>query len=162
MTEQLPTAEQQATEQKSLLRRAAIDLLARREHSRKELLNKLRSRAELLDELEEVLEEVLDRLEQDGLFSDERFAESFVRSRIGRGHGPMRIRQELRQKGIENELCALAIEAADADWYELARACRERKFGTGKPKDYRERAKQMRYLQYRGFSMDAINEATSG
>ncbi|CAM3808821.1 regulatory protein RecX [Parendozoicomonas haliclonae] len=143
------------TEQDVLLRRAAMDLLARREHSRKELHNKLRGRAEE----PEVLEQVLDRLEEDNLLSDGRFVESFVRARIGKGHGPVRIRQELQQKGIAGEECQIALEEADVDWYELARDCRQRKFGQATPVDNRDRARQMRYLQYRGFEMDAINHA---
>ena len=145
------------TEEQSLIRRAAMDLLSRREHSRKELFGKLRSRAESVD----CLEGVLDQLEEDRLLSDERFVESFVRSRIGRGYGPVRIRQELQQKGVEREVTYLALDAAEVDWCELARDSRQRKFGEAAPVDNRDRAKQMRYLQYRGFDGDAIRAALS-
>ncbi|MCL6271060.1 recombination regulator RecX [Sansalvadorimonas sp. 2012CJ34-2] len=142
------------SEQETLLRRAAMDLLARREHSRRELFGKLRSRAES----EDALETVLDRLEEDRLLSDERFVETFVRSRVNRGYGPVRIRQELQQKGIDSDNIQQGVDGLDADWYELACESRIRKFGSGKPVDNRDRNKQMRYLQYRGFDMDSIRE----
>ncbi|MTI12922.1 regulatory protein RecX [Sansalvadorimonas verongulae] len=145
------------TEEQTLLRRAAMELLSRREHSRQELFGKLRGRAESL----EMLEGILDQLEEDRLLSDERFVESFVRSRIGRGYGPVRIRQELQQKGADSDLIVMALESAEVDWHELARESRQRKFGESAPVDNRDRSKQMRYLQYRGFDMDAIRSAIS-
>ncbi len=143
------------SEQETLLRRAAMDLLARREHSRRELAGKLRGRVDSLDELEDVL----DRLEEDHLLSDERFVEAFIRARAGRGYGSVRIRQELQQKGIDSENIQQGLEAFDVDWQRLAREARIRKFGTGQPVDNRDRNRQMRYLQYRGFDMDAIRSA---
>lgn len=129
-------------------------LLARREHSRKELWQKLLIRADS----EESLEVVLVALESDRLLSDERFAEAFVRSRINRGLGPVRIKQELLQKGISSELIALQIEAFDEDWLQQAHSVNDKKFGATPIKDAKEQAKRVRYLQYRGFSMDTIME----
>ncbi len=142
-------------EEQTLLRRAAMDLLARREHTRKELYGKLRNRAELVEDLDAVLS----RLEEDRLLSDERFAESFVRSRVNRGYGSVRIRQELQQKGLDRERIALAMEELEVDWAEMACESRFRKYGEGAPVDNRDRARQMRYLQYRGFDMAAIQTA---
>ncbi|WP_281645220.1 recombination regulator RecX [Parendozoicomonas sp. Alg238-R29] len=132
-----------------------MDLLSRREHSRKELSGKLRIRAESAEDLESVL----NQLEENNLLSDERFVESFIRSRIGKGYGPVRIRQELQQKGAESEIIQVALEESETDWCKLAQESRRRKFGDGAPMDNRDRAKQMRYLQYRGFDMDAIRTA---
>ncbi len=151
---------EQPSEQGRLLRRAAMDLLARREHSRHELFTKLRQRCDCDDR--ELLDAVLDRLEQDQLLSDQRFAESFVRSRISRGHGPVRIRQELQHKGVTSELCQLVLEEADVDWFELAHDCRERRFGYAVVTDAKGKMKQMRYLQYRGFTTDVINTVIRG
>ena len=146
------------SEEQVLLRRAAMDLLSRREHSRGELAGKLRRRAESPDDLELVL----DKLESDRLLSDERYVESFINARIGRGYGPVRIRQELQQKGVDSELIRNALEATDTDWSALAVESRLRKFGEGRPVDNRDRNKQMRYLQYRGFDMDCIRKAVAG
>ena len=140
------------------LRRAAMDLLARREHSRKELWQKLRSRAET----PEMLEVVLGALEADRLLSDERFAESFVRSRVSRGLGPVRIKQELLQKGIAAELVSIQLEAFDEDWQQQAREVNVKKFGTAPVKDPKEKAKRVRYLQYRGFHIDTIMAVVDG
>ncbi|OQX36236.1 MAG: hypothetical protein B0D91_09405 [Oceanospirillales bacterium LUC14_002_19_P2] len=140
------------------LRRAAMDLLARREHSRKELWQKLRSRAET----PEVLEVVLGALEADRLLSGERFAESFVRSRVSRGLGPVRIKQELLQKGIAVDLVSIQLEVFDEDWQQQAREVNVKKFGTGPVKDPKEKAKRVRYLQYRGFNIDTIMAVVDG
>ncbi|MCG5514441.1 regulatory protein RecX [Ectothiorhodospira shaposhnikovii] len=131
---------------------AAIRLLARREHSRGELRSKLTERG-----LEQAAVEVaLDRLESRGLLSDARFTESFVRHRVGQGHGPTRIRADLRQRGVADSLVQAVLDEAEADWEALARDVRIRRFGPALPVDYRERSKQMRFLQYRGFPTDII------
>ena len=76
--------------------RVALELLARREHSRRELARKLAARGFPSD----VVSAVLDQLERTGALADARFTDSFVRSRIGKGQGPQRIRAELAQRGI--------------------------------------------------------------
>ena len=134
------------------LRRAAMDLLARREHSRKELWQKLQSRADT----QESLALVLEALEADHWLSDERFAESFIRSRIARGLGPARITQELLQRGVASELVALQMEGCGEDWLQQARGVSDKKFGAAPVKNIKEKAKRVRYLQYRGFSMETI------
>jgi SOS response regulatory protein OraA/RecX len=84
----------------SEIRRTAMDLLARREHSRRELKQKLKKR--FRDDA--LIEEQLDTLAEENLQSDTRYAESFLRQRFNRGHGPVRIRQEMRQKGIPDSI----------------------------------------------------------
>lgn len=105
------------------------------------------------------LEQVLDELEHDGLLSDRRFAEAFVRYRAGRGQGRARIRYDLRSKGVSDELVSSALQAEPVDWYELACDVLAKRFGRSVPEDYAERAKRMRFLQQRGFSSDEIQHA---
>ena len=131
---------------------SAINLLSRREHSRKELQQKL---ARTLNE-PEAIDDVLNRLEDDGLVSDTRFTESFIRMHLGRGHGPMRIRQELKQKGVDEETVSIALEEASPDWFALAETTRVKKFGEEAPADHKEKARQVRFLQYRGFPINVI------
>lgn len=132
-----------------------MDLLARREHARQELAAKLRARSMPAD----LVESVLDDLARENLLSDARFAEAFVASRMGRGQGPVRIRMELAQKGIVSEAIEAALEKAAPDWAELAAAARRKRFGGKPPGDFRERARQARFLQYRGFATEHISRA---
>ncbi len=137
------------------IRIAAMDLLTGREYSRAELANKLNKRFDS----HPCINEVLVKITEQGLQSDKRFAEAFVRSRIYRGHGLARIRQDIRQKGVSDELVARALEEADIDWYELARDVAVRKFGQRLAADQREKAKRMRFMQYRGFNYEQIKYA---
>lgn len=137
------------------LRQSAYGLLSRREYSRLELQRKLAG----ADVDSAVLEQLLDQLQQQGLQSDARFCESFIRSRIGRGQGEVRIVQELRQRGIDEELGRDQLEACEQDWFELARAVRQRRFGVEPPQDQKQRAKQLRFLLYRGFNQEQARYA---
>ena len=138
-------------------RRAAMDLLARREHSRRELFDKLRDRFPA-----EQLAAELDQLGREGLQSDARFCESFVRSRALRGYGPQRIALELRQRGIAAELVAQALAAGEIDWQQQLRDLSERRFGGRPATDARERARRWRFLQQRGFGADLMRALDSG
>lgn len=108
---------------------------------------------------EGMVEDVLDALEREGYLSDERFAESFVNMRVRRGHGPIRIKNDMKQKQLASELISDAFEACEADWFELAREVRERKYGDELPTEFKEKARQMRFLQSRGFEMQHIQYA---
>ncbi len=130
----------------------ALDLLARREHSRLELFRKLQMRG--FDDA--AVDVALRALESEGLLSDARFAETFVWSRFQRGSGPQKIHAELCQRGVDEALIALSIEALADDWQGLLREVREKKFGRTLPQDFRERSRQMRFLQQRGFSAEQI------
>ncbi|HET9692975.1 MAG TPA: regulatory protein RecX, partial [Steroidobacteraceae bacterium] len=107
----------------------------------------------------EVAAAAVESLVQDGLLREERYVEHFVTQHAGRGRGPARIRMELREKGVDAAAVEQALEAAATDWVQAARAARRRKFGSSPPGDYRERAKQARFLQYRGFSSEQIRAA---
>ena len=134
------------------IRKKAMDALARRDHGQGELIGKLAAKG---FERRVVEAEVL-RLADEGLQSDTRFADNFVQSRINQGKGPVRIRVELRQKGIPDGIVEAAIELTGIDWFDLAESVRARKFGTGRPANFKEKARQMRFLQYRGFESDHI------
>ena len=109
-------------------RDVAIQLLARREYSRVELARKLQQKSFDSDEIEACL----DALAEQSLQSDARFAESFVRSRIARGQGVIRIKGELRQRGIDQETLTAALEAVEEreaiDWFELAKETLARRY----------------------------------
>ena len=107
------------------IRIAAMDILTGREYSRAELAVKLNKRFDS----HPAIQLVLVQISEEGLQSDKRFAEAFLRSRIYRGHGLSRIRQEIRQKGIADELLGQALEGADINWHKLAREVAQRKFG---------------------------------
>ena len=128
----------------------AMRLLARREHSRLELAKKLSRIAGEGDDIERVLENLASK----GWLSDERFAEHSVRARARR-FGPLRVAHELRCKGIGEEAIEAAFRAAGID----GRADMQRVWSTrfsGKPVNDRERARQVRFLQGRGFPLDAV------
>jgi regulatory protein len=133
----------------------AIGLLARREYSRLELRNKLKPLSEGVD-----AEQVLERLSESGYQSDERFADSFVRMRVGQGHGLNRIRFDLKAKGIKSDMLEAILEQNELDWFALAAELYQRKYAFSKQNlDYKERAKRVRFMSQRGFSFDEIRYA---
>jgi regulatory protein len=134
------------------LRRVGMDFLARREHSAQELGRKLKARADETDDVEAVLH----KLQQEGLQSDERFTEAYVHHRVNAGVGPLKIRYELRQKGIEDTLADACLEPLADEWDDMMHRQRVRKFGDAIPGDYAGQMKQARFLQNRGFSPEAV------
>ena len=136
-------------------RKKAMDFLARREYGRSELIRKLADKGYDRN----VAEQAVATLAAEGLQSDQRFAESFVQSRINQGKGPVRIRIDLGQRGIADAVIDEAIEQSDADWQALARDVRFRKFSAAVPADFKTKAKQMQFLQYRGFEQDQVQAA---
>jgi regulatory protein len=137
-------------------KRQALDLLARREHSRRELERKLQSRG-FSDDL---IGPALDDLEASGALATGRFTEHFIRARVARGKGPVRIRAELAERGVPEG--ADVLRDADVDWVAEARAARAKRFGAAPPRDYKERARQSRFLQSRGFDSAQIAAAVNG
>ncbi|HEY4367206.1 MAG TPA: regulatory protein RecX [Steroidobacteraceae bacterium] len=133
----------------------AVRLLAGREHSTAELRRKLLHKGHL----PEAVDAVIARLRDKKLVSDDRFVSAFIRHHAQRGQGPVRIRAELRQQGIADEMVDEYLQSAGLDWSSLARAVRVRKFGASLPRSMAERAKQGRFLQYRGFNSDQIRAA---
>ncbi|QVW24538.1 recombination regulator RecX [Pseudomonas hormoni] len=140
------------------VRRTAMDLLARREHGRVELTRKLRQRGAL----PEMIDTALDRLTEEGLLSESRYLESFVSYRARSGYGPLRIREELSQRGLQRNDIELALRESGINWQEQLEDTWRRKFSGHLPIDTRERAKQGRFLSYRGYSMEMISRLFSG
>ncbi len=134
------------------IRNAAMDLLARREHSASELLQKLKQRDHNHDDILTVIEE----LQADNLQSDARFAESFINQRVNAGFGPVKIRHEMRQKGVAEELVESCLDDFESGWHERMVAQRTRKYGAEIPVDYTLKMKQARFLQNRGFSPESV------
>lgn len=135
------------------LERIAVGLLARREHSRAELLHKLTARGFAAADIEALL----GRLAAQRLQSDARFTAGYTRMRSGRGYGPQRIRAELRERGVDAELIEQTLAAQAGADIPLIDDVWRRKFAGRLPQDYRGRAKQMRFLQQRGFSLSEIH-----
>lgn len=134
------------------LRVSAMNLLARREHSAEELRQKLKRHTDD----DSLIEQVVARLRADNLQSDERYVEAFVAMRRRQGKGPVRVQQELKQKGVAEELIGASLDAGDSLWWELAGEVRQRRFGTEPPTDLKDKARQVRFLQYRGFTSEQI------
>jgi regulatory protein len=133
---------------------AAATLLARRDYSRSELQSRLLERGFDATAVAALLEELIEQR----VIDDTRYAERFVAFHAGRGHGPARIRRELVGLGVAEELIRTALDAGP-DWGMLAREQRARKFGSRLPAAWSEKARQARFLQYRGFSTDHIRSA---
>lgn len=133
--------------------KSANNMLSRREHSVLELTRKLEHR----DFPDEIIDRVINELVNARLLSNERFTESYIRMRSAKGYGPTRICLELKERGIDKLMVELSVAEFGADWYQLARAVRERKFGADLPTGFEQQAKQMRFLQYRGFAHAQIN-----
>jgi len=134
---------------------AAVRLLSGREHSIEELRRKLVRKGYP----PQTIDPVIQKLAGKRLVSDERFTANFVHHHAKRGQGPLRIRAALRQQGIADSQVEEALQSADVDWVQLAREVRRRKFGAVSPRSLGERAKQARFLQYRGFDAEQLRAA---
>ena len=144
-----------APEDAEAARGAAIALLARRDFASRELSERLvKQGCE-----EAIAARVVAELLGQGVLDDARYAQNYVTYHAGRGQGPVRIAAELRQRGIAPELIDAAL-ASGPDWRALARKVCRAKFGLQPASSWAERARQARFLQYRGFSSDHIRAAT--
>jgi regulatory protein len=137
------------------VRTAAIALLARRDFPSAELHARLRAQA--FDEA--AVAEVIAELTREGVLSDEGYAQNYVTYHAGRGQGPVRIAAELRRRGLAAEIVDAAL-ARGPDWRALAVAVCRAKFGRKPAANWALKARQARFLQYRGFSSDHIRAAT--
>lgn len=137
----------------SRCKNSAIYSLAMREHSRQEIYNKL-SRKDYAQDVD--IYALLDELEENNYLNEQRFTESFIRSRSQRGQGPNKISNDLKLRGIDTSLINSSMINANIDWYELTLAQRIKKFGEVIPLDYKEKTKQMRFLSSRGFHHETI------
>lgn len=130
------------------IRRAAMDLLARREHSKRELQQKLALRFSNCD----LVRQEIERLCDEHLQSDARFAEAYLYARAQRLYGPHRIKAELKERGISLDIITSTFRQSDIDWSANLRKLEVTKFGSSPPADVPAKAKRVRFLQYRGFS----------
>lgn len=132
------------------LKARALRYLARREHSRSELARKLQAHAAEGDDVEALLDELVGR----GWLSDARFAEQSIRAKARR-FGPLKLAQQLRGKGIDEETIARGFRAAAADGASSMESVWKSRFAAPAP-DTRERARQARFLQGRGFPLEDV------
>ncbi|MDB9788670.1 recombination regulator RecX [Candidatus Thioglobus sp.] len=128
---------------------AALKMLMRREHSKLELRKKLN----LKDFDDAVINDSISLLAEQKYQSDERFSEAFILMRFNQGKGPKKISMELKSRGISK------FDLTLFNWFELAKDVKYKKFGDSKFLDYKEKSKQKRFLQSRGFGFDEINQA---
>ncbi len=130
----------------------AVDLLSRREHSRVELESKLSSKGFSDEQIASAMEQLLAH----GLQSDERYLEDFVRSRVLKGSGPLKIAHELRARGIDSSTLDDYLASQTIDWFDVASATYQKKYRSSDEIDARERAKRVRFMQSKGFPSDII------
>ena len=134
---------------------AAARLLSHREHTRAELRRKLLARAWSADDIDVALQ----RLAEQGMQSDERFTEQYVRLRTEKGYGPARISAELRERGVNGALVDAWLQAGDSQWRDRMEQLVLKKYGQPPAKDnQREIARCGRFLAQRGFPSRLIRE----
>lgn len=136
----------------STVRFAAMSFLAMREHTRLELQQKLSRRFTMSSEL---ITTAVQQLSDEALQSDERFTEAFIGMRKRKGQGPVRILNELKQRGVEGDYISRYLDQNDPEWESLAKSAALKKFGELEA-DNASRGRQMRFLQHRGFTTDQI------
>jgi regulatory protein len=134
----------------------ALGLLARREHSRRELKLKLRQGGYEGEEAGAAL----DRLGEQHYQDDDRFAEMLVRSRVAQGYGPMRVRAELKSHGLADARIREVLDAAEVDWTAVAAAQLRRRYGAPATADHEERVRRAQFLLRRGFPAATVRSVT--
>ena len=130
----------------------AVRLLSRREHSALEIRDKLLKR----DFDSEEIDRVIIELQQGGWLSDERFAEAYIRMRQLKGFGPVRIAMELNERGVKEHIVDDYLHADDDSWRQTLEQQYRKKYKDKPIEDYSDKAKRIRFLQYRGFALDVI------
>jgi regulatory protein len=133
---------------------SAQRLLARREHSRKELKEKLQAREFELAEIETVLDE----LQQKGWQDDSKFCEAFIRYRVNKGQGPQKIIHELKSRGVDSHIISQQLQIYDAQWIQLCENVQHKKYGSVRTKTAEERARRYRFLSTRGFTAETVRQ----
>ena len=129
----------------------AVDLLAIREHSTKELIIKLQNKFPKFKDFNEIIE----RLQRENLLNNTRYAQAYIRMRAKKGFGSLRISQELKEKGITTEIINENI-SDEIDWYLVMQQAFKKKYPLGKADSLKDVIKQKRFLANRGFSFEEI------
>ena len=130
----------------------ALDIVSRREHSEKEIKNKLLEKFDA----PEIIEQVVLKLIENNLINDVRFAEMYVLIRKRKGFGPKKIQFELMARGIDDSISSLVI-TEEGSWKEAAQKAFNKKFKNGASQEFNQRNKQKSFLQNRGFSFEEID-----
>ncbi len=126
---------------------AALDSLSRRDRPAEDLRRKLVEKG--FDP--SIVVDVIERLRDDKLVDDRRYAENFVAYHAARGHGPVRVRADLRKSGVDAESADEAVDAYP-DWIAQLQKAHQKKFGTQQPSHYADKQRRARFLGYRGFT----------
>ena len=130
-----------------------MDFLARREHTTKEIFIKLENRVESVD----ILSAEIKKLEEEGLIDHQRFAEQYIHSRSEKGYGPLRVKQELKQRGVNENIAQPLLN--NIDWNSFAIAVLKKKVNHEFPKETKPVLKLKKFLNYRGFDFSQIEQA---
>lgn len=138
--------------QKQSAKSVAVRLLSRREHSAFEIRAKLTKREFDNSEIEQAIVELI----QGDWLSDERFAEAYIRMRQLKGFGPIRISIELNERGVNESIVETYLHAGETSWSQTLVEQYKKKYKNKAIEDYNDKAKRIRFLQYRGFSLDGI------
>lgn len=134
------------------IKEACLRYLVRREHSQQELLQKVSAKGFSHHDIVVVIAE----LAEQGLQSNARFAESYARSRVHKGFGPMRIQAELQQRGAGDYYFEMAVEDIAGSWKNLLEQVYRKKYGVESALDFKEKLKRSRFLQQRGFPNEMV------
>ncbi|MBX3709740.1 MAG: regulatory protein RecX [Gammaproteobacteria bacterium] len=144
------------------IRRIILDWLARRDYSQQEIIQKLKKKGYFTEEINTVVA----HLAQTGIINEPRFIENYIYWRREKGYGPLRVSMELRIRGITSEMIAEHMQITDNAWLIAAHSAWQKHFGSKlpnrfklrnmTPSDLKLKAKQIRFLQYRGFTQEQI------
>jgi regulatory protein len=134
------------------IRRVVLNWLTRRDYSRHEILIKLKTKGYSPKDSESVVTELV----QTGLIDEHRFIENYIYWRRGKGYGPLRISMELQARGLTSDVIAERLQITDNAWFTEARKVWHKHFKGRLPDNFKDRAKQMRFLQYRGYTREHI------
>ena len=150
-----PTKEEEQKKEYDNIYNKGIHLLSMREHSVKEMFDKLSRKCDRTDLIDAIIEELITRK----YLSNDRFTESYVRSRKDKGFGPIKIRSELSNKGVCSTMIDDYLKSASGIWFDEASNQYHKKYGDELISDYNVWTKRARFLQGRGFAMDHIYSA---
>ena len=150
----MPDELTEALENFKAIKEVCLRYLMRREHSYQELLDKVATKGFNRQDITSVV----DQLAEQGLQSDARFAESYARSRVHKGFGPLRIKAELRQRGVSDCCFEMAVEDIAGSWEALLDEVYVKKYGIDGVLDIKEQLRRSRFLQQRGFPSEMIRQ----
>lgn len=137
------------------LRSTALAWLGRQEYSQHKFCEKLKK----YEATEEQIELILEEFCQNDWLCEQRYCDAYVRGRVNKGQGKIRIRADARNKRLDQDNVNESLNKVDVDWFEQARATYYKRFGDMPVKDIKDKAKRLRFMQYRGFTMDEVNFA---